>query len=176
MFEPRFRLCFIMLFLFAAAAFVFSDIRVAIAEAVICVAVYVILISASRKRAREMQKYIEETMMDISRASKDATLNFPMATAVIKLETNELIWSNALFEGMVEHRDRIFEKHLFDLIPEFDLGWILEGKSESPYEAEINGKNYRVFGNLFRSDDGNDAEVLITLYWLDITEYKSALT
>ncbi|MBQ9984818.1 MAG: DHH family phosphoesterase [Oscillospiraceae bacterium] len=176
MFEPRFRLCFIMLFLFAAAAFVFSDIRVAIAEAVICVAVYVIFISASRKRAREMQKYIEETMMDISRASKDATLNFPMATAVIKLETNELIWSNALFEGMVEHRDRIFEKHLFDLIPEFDLGWILEGKSESPYEAEINGKNYRVFGNLFRSDDGNDAEVLITLYWLDITEYKSALT
>lgn len=175
MFEPRFRLCFIMLFLFAAASFFFADIRIAIAELAVCIAVYVIFISASRKRAREMQKYIEETMTDINRASKDATLNFPMATAVIKLETNELIWGNALFESMVTQRDRIFEKHLFDLIPEFDLAWLIEGKSESPNEVDMDGKTYRVFGNLFRSEEGNDAEMLATLYWLDITEYSTAL-
>lgn len=164
-----------MLFLFAATSFFVADIRVAIAELVICAVVYIIFAAASRKRSREIQKYIEETMSDINRASKDSTLNFPMAAAVIKLHTNELIWGNPAFEEMVGPHDRIFEQHLFDLLPEFELGWALEGKNECPYEVKIGDKLYRVYGSLFRSDETEKSEVLITLYWLDITEYSTSI-
>lgn len=174
--EPRFRLCFVMLFLFSAASFFVADTRVAIVELVLCAAVYIIFVLASKKRSKEVRKYIEETMTDINRANKDSTVNFPMATAVIKLDTNELIWANPAFEEMVGTREHIFEQHLFDLIPKFEIGWIIEGKSECPHEVEISDKIYRVYGNLFRSDEAEKGAVLATLYWLDITEYSRSIT
>jgi len=174
-FEPRFRLCFVMLFLFAAASFFFADIRVAIAELVICAAVYIIFVAASRKRAREIKKYIEDTMSDINRASKDSTLNFPMATAVVRMDSNELVWGNDAFETMVGAREHIFEQHLFDLVPKFEMNWLIEGETECAESVNIGDRIFRVFGSLFRTDDSEKAAVLATLYWLDVTEDSQKL-
>ncbi|MBQ6902170.1 MAG: DHH family phosphoesterase [Oscillospiraceae bacterium] len=173
--EPKLRLCFVMLFLFAIASFFFADTAVAVAELVLCVIVYVIFVSASRKRAREISKYIEETMSDISRASKDSSLNFPMPAAVVRIDTNELIWANSEFEDMLGRHDNLFEARLLDIIPGFEINWALEGKHECPVEVTVNDKVYRVYGSVFRSDEAEKGAVLATFYWLDVTGYSKSI-
>ena len=97
----RFRFCFVLLFLFSAAAFVFSDVRVAITELSLSVVAFLIFLIVARKRRSDLYKCVEEAMADVTLAGKDSTLNFPMATAVIRYDTLEVIWGNPAFENMI---------------------------------------------------------------------------
>ncbi len=173
--EPRFRLCFIMLFLFAVTSLSLVDMWVGIAQLAACGLVYLQFRRSAVCRERDLTKYIEETLTDASRASKDSTLNFPMAMAIIKLDTNEVIWGNPRFEELAGNQEHLFEKHLFDLVPQFDMGWIVEGKSECPVEVSIGDQIYKVYGSMFRSSDTTEDGILVTLYWLDVTEYSHSL-
>lgn len=153
-----------------------GDYKTAIYEYVICVITLVVFIFMVRKYSKGITAYIEDTMSDIHNANKDSIVHFPMATAVIKLETNEVLWGNAAFGDMVGPQLSIFEKKLFDIIPEFNLGWATDGECECPHEVEINGKFYRVYGNFFDGDKTKGGYDLVTLYWLDVTEYSNTIT
>ena len=171
----RFRFCFILLFLFSAAAFVFSDIRIAAIELSLSVIALCIFLIVARKRRSDLYKCVEEAMADVTSAGKDSTLNFPMATAVIRYDTLEVIWGNRAFEAMIGEHENIFTKKLFELIPKFELSWIGNDKGECRDEVTINERIYRVYGSLFRPDEKEGNE-LITLHWLDVTEYSTAIT
>ena len=173
--EPRFVLCFIMLFLFSVAALLFADIKLAVVETVVSVIVFIIFVVGENSRTRKMRKYIEATMAEINQASKESTLNFPMATAVVDVDSNEIIWVNSAFENMVGELDHIFEKRLFDIIPEFDILWAAEGKNECPTEVKINDKTYRIYGSIFRREENEEGGALLTLYWLDVSEYSDSI-
>lgn len=173
--EPRYSLGFIMLFLFSAAAFFFADIKIAIAETAISLIVFVIFIIGESSRANKMRKYIEATMSEINRASKESTLNFPMPTAVVELDSNSIIWANPAFENMTGNLEHIFEKRLFEIIPEFDILWAAEGKNECPTEVKINDRTYRIYGSIFRRDENEEGGALLTLYWLDVSEYSDSI-
>ncbi len=174
--EPRFRLCFIMLFLFAVMSFFLTEIWIAATQLAACFLVYWIFRNSAIRRSRELTNYIEQTLADVNRASKDSTLNFPMPMAVIKLDTGEIVWGNKEFEELAGGQERFFEKHLFDIMPEFDMGWVLEGKNECPQETHVGDRIYRVYGSLFRAGDTAESGILITLYWVDITEYSKGMT
>ena len=170
----RFRFCFILLFLFSGVSFLFSDTRVAIAELLLSIIALVAFLIISRKRRNELYKCVEETMADITAAGKDSTLNFPMATAVIRRDTLEVVWGNNAFETMIGDHENIFTKGLFELIPKFDISWVAGEKSECPDEVAIGEKIYRVYGSLFTPDEKEGNE-LITLHWLDVTEYSTSI-
>lgn len=171
----RFRFCFILLFLFSGASFVFSDIKVAIAELSLSIIAFVIFLIVAKKRRSDLYKCVEEAMTDVTSAGKDSTLNFPMATAVMRRDTLEVVWGNPAFEAMIGEHEHIFTKSLFELIPKFDISWVGSDKSECPDEVTIGEKIYRVYGSLFKPDDkaGNE---LITLHWLDVTGYSTSIT
>ena len=171
----RFRFCFILLFLFSGASFLFSDIRLAIAELSVSIIAFVIFLIVAGKRRSDLYKCVEEAMADVISAGKDSTLNFPMATAVIRRDTLEVVWGNPAFETMIGDHEHIFTKSLFELIPEFDISWIEGNKSECPDEVAIGEKIYRVYGSLFTPDEKEGNE-LITLHWLDVTEYSTSIT
>ncbi|MBR2181006.1 MAG: DHH family phosphoesterase, partial [Oscillospiraceae bacterium] len=65
---------------------------------------------------------------------------------------------------------------LFTLIPEFDLGWLIEGVTECPNEMEIAGRRFRVYGNVATNGSPDETETLATLFWLDVTDYSTAIT
>ncbi len=174
--EPRFWFCFIMLLIFAVMSFFLTEIWIGSVQLVICALVYLHFRHSAVLRERELMKYIEETLTDASRASKDSTLNFPMAMAIIKIDTNEVIWGNERFEELAGKGEHLFGKRLFDLVDKFDLGWVIEGKSECPVEINLGDRTYRVYGSMFRSDDKAEAGILVTLYWLDVTDYSSEIS
>ncbi|MBQ5777219.1 MAG: DHH family phosphoesterase [Oscillospiraceae bacterium] len=174
--EPRFFLSFIALFIFSAVSYAFADARVAIAETVVSIIVLAVFIITSDYRERRLHKSIEETYNTINQANRDATMVYPMAMAVIRKNGGDVVWSNSAFADMAGVHDYVFEKKLFDLIPEFDLGWVTEGKRECPAEIPVSGKMYKVFGNLFYPENSVEDSALITLYWLDVSEYAEKIS
>ena len=57
-----------------------------------------------------------------------------------------------------------------DVMPKFSARWLTEGRSECPQDVEIQGRRYRVYGNLIRSEDEHTTLLLATLYLVDMTE------
>ncbi|MBR5542687.1 MAG: DHH family phosphoesterase [Oscillospiraceae bacterium] len=173
--EPRYTLCFVAMFLFAVMAFLSADIKVAVFELSLSIAVLLIFIFTETVRSNKMKKYIERTMEEINCANKDAATSFPTPAAAIKLDSNEIIWANSAFGTMVGDTDHVFGERLFDLVPEFDIVWAAEGKNECPAAIDINGKTYRIYGSIFRGDDDEPNGAVLTLWWLDVSEYTNSI-
>jgi c-di-AMP phosphodiesterase-like protein len=92
---------------------------------------------------------------------------------VIVSSIGEIIWSNDHFHRITNEHDHLFEMHIFDVVPGFELKWLMEGKSECPAEVSIGGKKYSVFGSLVRSYENGSHGLLGTLYWMDVTDYSN---
>lgn len=176
LFTMWFKICFAAMVVLATVTLLTGEHKVAAYEYAFCGVIFIVFLIMSSRYSKELTRFIEETMTDIHDSNKDSIIHFPMATAVIKLETNEVVWGNAAFEEMIGEHSAIFEKKLFDLIPEFNLGWVIDGGNECPHEVEINGKFYRVYGSFFDGGRTQGGFELVTLYWLDVSEYSNAIT
>ena len=174
--EPRFMASFIAVFAFAVISFFVADYRLAIAEIVVAAGIFVVFLVNADARERNLKKNIEKTFSQIKQASRDSVMSFPMPTVVIKRDTGEVVWGNPAFTDMAGEHDHIYDEKLFDLIPEFDLSWVNEGKNECPDKVSVRDRKYRVYGNVFYPDDGGESASLITLHWLDVSEYEEAIT
>ncbi len=174
--EPRFIASFIAVFVFAIVTFFVADYRLAIAEVVIATAIFVAFVVNSDTRERTLKKNIEKTFSLVKQASRDSVMSFPMPTVVIKRISGEVVWGNPAFTDMAGEHDHIYDEKLFDLIPEFDLSWVNEGKSECPEKIAVRDKKYRVYGNVFNPDGASEPSSLITLHWLDVSEYEETIT
>ena len=174
MIEPRFRLCFIMLFLFSLSSF-FINRWLAVAELVLVLLVYLQFRSSAVKRRKDILKYVENVMYSLDSAAKDSLINFPLPTVVLKLDTNEVIWCNSQFQNITGLKRHMPDVNLFEQIPGLVIHWILEGKTQSPVDIELNGRFYSVYGNMVRTEGENTGgSILITLYWIDITDLVEA--
>ncbi len=173
--EPKFILSFVAIFIFSAVSFFYADAKVAFAEFVASIIILVIYLLTAQSREKKLRKQIEETFDSINQANRNSAMDFPMSMAVIKFDSKEVIWANSAFADMAGVHDYVFEKKLFELIPEFDLAWVIDGKRECPTEIAISGKMYKVFGSLYHTDGEKNASTLLTLYWLDVSEYSEKI-
>lgn len=171
MIEPRFRLCFIMLVLFALSSFFISP-WLAIAELVAVLLVYLQFRHSVSKRNREIVSYVENMMNDVDAATKDSLLNFPFPMAIVKMNSDEIIWSNDEFLSLTEMHERVFETHLKDALPNFSLNWLAEGKREYPQDVKVGDRSFVVFGNIVRPELKRGGDVLATLYFIENSELR----
>ncbi len=174
--EPRFVLSFIAVFLFSILSFFFADYRLAVAELIVAAAILVAFLVNADTRDKKLKKNIEKTFSQLKQASRNAVMDSPMATVIMKWDTGEIVWANSAFTTMAGEHDHVFDEKLFKLIPEFDLTWASEGKFECPTEIEILGKKYRVYGSLFHPADAEESPSLLTLNFLDVSEYVETIT
>ncbi len=173
--EPKFHICFVFLFLFSVISYLYAPLWLAMSEVVLSAVTYIIFLCTVLVRTKRVRANIDDTVSELILANKDATLNFPMATAVVKIKSNEIVWGNLAFREMIGEQEYLFEKKLFELIPAFELGWITEGLKESPSIIDIKGRKYRIYGNLFKNNDSKNSSALVTLYWAEVTEYEEAI-
>ncbi len=167
--QPGFRLYFLVMLIFTIVTF-FFDPRVFAAELLILGILFYYYRAVNRHRQREIMRYIENISYHVDTATKDSMLNFPMPMVIVKLDSGEVIWSNDRFNSITGEHDHLFEMHILDVVPGFDTRWIMEGKTECPYEVSIGKRKYTVFGSVVRSAEGGMRGLLGTLYWMDTTE------
>ena len=117
-------------------------------------------------------KYIENLTSNVDSATKDTMLNAPMPMIIFHPETGGIVWCNEGFQEICGRTEQLFESRMTDIVPNFTSRWILENKHESPELYVLQGKKYRVYGNLTQQtgDHSDEQGLLATLYWIDVTE------
>ena len=171
MLEPRFRLCFVMLLIFAAVSFQFNT-YVAIAELVITGLVYLIFRLSFLRRNREIVKYVENMLYNVDAATKESLLNSPLPMAIVKLDSDELIWYNNEFTALTDTHDNMFETRIRDVLPGVSLHFLVEGKHQHDEDVKIGGKSFNLVGNLVTTDFDKGNDVLAVIYFIEVTDLR----
>jgi len=171
MLEPRFRLCFVMLLIFAIVSFWF-DKYLAIAELAVTALVYLIFRVSFLRRNREIVKYVENMMYSVDAATKESLLNSPLPMAIVKLDSDELIWYNNEFTALTNTHESMFETRIRDVLPEVDLHWLVEGKHEMDTDIVIGDRKFTLVGNLVRPDFEKGGDVLAVIHFIEVTRLR----
>ena len=173
---PGFHFSFFVLVCFAVVSASF-DLTIGIIEGVIIVilALYSRRNTASRKA--NILKYIESVTSNVDSATKDTMLNAPMPMIIFRPETGEIVWCNDGFQEISGRKEQLFESRIGDMVPNFSARWLLECKHDAPEHIEMQGRRYRVYGNLTHqaADQGGDQGLLATTYWVDVTDSEEAM-
>ena len=165
--EPGMGLYFLVLLLFVGVAVWVKQYYVAGAELLVILLLFVHNRVASGRRKKALLHYIQSTTDSLGTAFKTGS-PFPMA--VIKMSDSEIIWGNASFYQISGLRDSFLHQKMEDVVPRFSTRWLTEGRTECPQDIELQGRRYRVYGNLIRSEDEHASLLLATLYLADMTE------
>ncbi len=161
------------LILFAVATFFLGEynLYLAVAEVVIILLLMVYTRIANRRKSREMLKYIESVTSNIDNATKNTLQSFPFPMATFTLDDNEILYANEQFLALAGQGERLLATSVATIVPGFSARWLMEGKNEYPDLVTLNGRRYRVFGNLVRGSDAPGVKNYVaTTYWVDESE------
>ena len=165
--EPGMGLYFFVLVLFAGASAALRQYYLAAGEVLLIILLFIYNRIASGKRKKALMSYIQSTTDSLGTAFKSGS-PFPMA--VIKMSDSEIVWGNPAFYRVTGLRDSFLHQKMEDVVPRFSTRWLSEGRNECPQDVLIEGRRYRVYGNLIRSEDEHASLLLATLYLADMTE------
>jgi len=169
--QPGMRLYFIVIVLFALLA-ALVDYRLAATYAGVGVILYVYSKIVIRRQQSALLDYVAELTDDMESARKDNMINFPMPMVIFRLDNEEVVWSNQRFSDMTGDREHVFEVSLSDVIPGFDVKWLMEGQTQCPELVTVRDRTYQVFGNIVRVDAGaQEYRFLGNVYWMDVTGF-----
>ena len=165
----------IMLYGLCLTAFVVATIPfsplLAIAEALVSVLVLYVGVRRNRMAQHSVRQYLDRVSGGIDTARSSNMLYAPLPMLVFDLNTGEVLWGNDRFLALTELKEKVFESLVNNVVPGFDVHWLLEGKRECPEPVVWNHRTYRVYGALTHPDQlKGDHSMLATTYWMDITE------
>ena len=176
-----------MLLLFAAVSFLVgyfllggSDIGflleiIAGAEAFITLILFIVYVVERRKAQRRLEDYIESVTNDSESAKNNTLMNFPMPIAVFRMEDTRIVWANDAFFQACGEKGSHLDAKISDVVPEFSSKWLSEGKKQYPSLLMLEGRKYRVHGNVIRTENTSHKQENVVFmgitYWIDITEY-----
>ena len=165
---------FAVLPLFIAATFyveftALSSWYLSAAELALYVVAIVISVITSKKRPVVLSPYYETVNVNTDSAVNDTLLNSPSPIVLVRVETGELVWCNNEFLALTGCPKNYFQLHIKDVIPGFDLKWIIDGKVQLPETAVIDGRSFDVFSNIVRPGKNDYTNLFAALYWIERT-------
>ena len=117
-------------------------------------------------RRRELQKYLQSAENTIESSSRG---DAPFPAVLVRLGDGGIVWANQRFSRMADIGETMLEHDLKDLMPDLQLDWLTDRKTECPYDVSYKGRRYRVHGTLIRAGDSM-GNMLGVLYFTDMTE------
>ena len=171
---PGLQVVFFVLICFAVVSASF-DLIIGLIEGLIIILLMIYTHKSVKSRKASILKYIESVTANVDSATKDTMLNAPMPMIIFRPETGIIVWCNDGFQAISGREEQLFDSHIGDIVPDFNIRWVLESKPEAPELAQLQGRKYRVYGNLTQqfSDAGREAGTLATMYWIDVTETET---
>ena len=166
-FQPSMVLCFVVMLAFAVMSFLSDQLILAATEAGVTVVLFLIYVFIARKKRSELKNYILTTTNSRDNALKSG-VPFPMA--VVRLDTDEIVWSNREFLQITGLHETLLARKMQDAIPDFNSLWLIDGKSEAPAPVTLGERRYRMTGNIFRPGGSDAGKLMASIYLLDQTE------
>ena len=164
----------ICLLLFVLAA-IPVDWRLAVGEAALAILVYMVCRKRSRSTQQSLRQYLDRISGGMDSARSSNMLFAPLPMMVFSLYREEILWGNDSFLQLSGKGEELFDMRVDEIIPQFNMHWLVEDKRESPELVTWNDRLYRVFGAVSRHGEmGQSEEPLATTYWMDVTELEQA--
>jgi len=164
--RPNMSIYFSAMGIFSVVSLVMQQYWLGTIEGVAALLLYAIYNMERRHRHRELSKYLLE---------QESTLEFsghgrsPFPAVMVRLGDGGIVWANQQFCQMTGFNDIMMEHELKDLIPELNVDWMTDRKTECPYDVTIEKRRYRVHGTTLRAEDAMGT-MLGVLYFADMTE------
>lgn len=117
-------------------------------------------------RRKELQAFVQK-YTDEMNAVTGANSPFPLV--LLRLSDGGIVHANDVFIKLTGFQDTLAERHIDDVLSGFTTDWLMEGKTEYPYDVTMDKRRYRVYGTRIQSSDPA-TEVLGALYFTDLTE------
>ena len=172
--EPGVRMHLFFLVAFAVATLLFKVYYLAAAEGAVILLLLIYTLITRRRKEKQLAAYIESVTYDTENAKNNTLMNFPLPIAVFRLDDSRIVWGNDMFFNMCGATGTRFDARIADMVPQFSGKWLLEGKSQYPALLELNGRKYRLHGNIIRSEKTDDESAFMGItYWVDVTDYDN---
>ncbi len=138
---------------------------------ILFISLYAVLVVYNTKntktRQSEWKKFIENFSSKLDNATRDTLVKMPFPLIIIG-KKGETLWYNQKFSYMFKNED-ILGKNISNIIKEFNLRQILDGKRNVIKNAKLKERYYDIYSNVVdMSEDSEDKIVLLYLY--DVTE------
>ena len=163
--RPGMGVYFAVMLCFCLAALLLDHLVLAAMEACVTLLLFVSYMIMRKLRQRSLLRYIEKAPNTIeSKGSGES----PFPTVIAKLNDGHIVWTNHQFVEITGFSDTLVEQTLGDVLPGFSTGWVVDRKTESPYDVTIGNRRYRVYGTTLKAEDGIGTPLGI-FYFSDLT-------
>ena len=164
--KPGMGMYFLVMAAFCAAALLEGHFWMAAVETSVTLLVFVLYVVNRNRRDRQLQRYIQTVSNTLEATSQGES---PLPAVLIRLGDGVIIWANHRFSELTGYADTMLEQQLEEVLPDFSLDWLESGKTESPRDASLGDRRYRVYGTTVRAEDSRGT-MLGVLYFSDLTE------
>ena len=164
--NPSMGLYFWVMLSFCLASLLLGQFLLAAVEGIIVLLLFGSYMIFRKARNRQLLRFLQDSPSTLESVSHGKT---PFPTAVIRLADGGIVWANDQFAEITGFSDSMTEQQLDDVLPGFKTDWLVDRKTEAPYDVTVGGRRYRVYGTTTRSDDS--AGILLgVLYFSDLTK------
>ena len=163
--HPGMGIYFTVMVLFCLSALVLDYVALAIGEAIITLVVFTFYMLRKAHRHRQLQQYLQSIPGSIESVSH-GECPFPMV--MIRLGDGGIVWANEKFIQLTGFSDTMLVQNIHGVLPTFSTDWLGDRKTEAPYDVELEGRRYRIYGTTHRAGDPSGT-MLGVLYFSDLT-------
>ena len=164
--KPGMGAYFFVMAAFCAAALLQGYYWLAAVETSVMLVVFMLYVMNRNRRSRQLQRYIQSMSNTLEATAQGET---PLPAVLIRMGDGVIIWANHRFSELTGYADTMMEQQLEEVLPDFYLAWLESGKTESPQDAALGSRRYRVYGTTVRAEDSRGT-MLAVLYFSDLTE------
>ncbi len=167
--EPHDKLFYLLLLVFSVVTMVLNQAAGVIELGLTLLAIVATQIYKSRQK-KTLTAELTKIGKEIEASGKDTMLNAPFPMVIFRPDTEEVIWCNDLFLGIIGEEERDLDAHITALVPDLPMDWLEEGELPfCPQEQRIGDRRYQVFGRMTGGDESRTR--LATTFWIDVTDY-----
>lgn len=164
--RPSVGLYLSLMAVFCGATLVAGQYWLAAAEAALTLIAFCIYVLQRNRRDQRLKNYLRSFPETVESVSQGAN---PFPTVVVRLADGGIVWTNHRFSSLTGISDTMMEHELGEVLPDFATDWLASGKTESPHDATIQDRRYRVYGTVIRAKDSRST-MLGVMYFCDLTE------
>ena len=165
LFRPSMRGYFIFMLLFAILTAIAQKFVLAGLELVVTGLIFTAYMLIKHRRRKDLERFLQKQLDPEQKTGGKSP--FPMV--VTRLGDEGIIYVNDSFIKLTGFQDTMTERRIADILPDFDCGWLLAGKTEYPYDVTMQGRRYRVYGTMIQAQDVHSTRLGV-LYFTDLTE------
>ena len=164
--RPSSGIFFGLMLVFAAVAAAMNQYLLAAIDVALTAAILTGYLLHRKYRRKEIQKYLQKALEN---TTNHDTAQPPFPMVALRLDDNAIVFASDEFARLTGYQDVMTERRIDQILPGFSTDWLMNSKTEYPYDVKLQNKRYRVYGTTIYAEDPSNTRLGV-LYFTDLTE------